>query len=182
MKFVSMDHWDEKIWVEVSKLYKQSFGKKGRKPENVIRNMFLKELAHLHLVYLERRIIAFAITGKLHKENALLIDYIAVNVEDRNQGIGAMLIHYIKDWAARDFSLLVIEVESELNLINNSRINFWKKCGFILNDYVHHYIWVPETYQAMYLPLTPLENAVHDGRELFNLITRFHQTSFRGVK
>jgi hypothetical protein len=55
----------------------------------------------------------------------------------------------------------------------------WQSCGFLLTEYVHHYVWVPETYRAIYLPLIA-DSRKTTGEELFVYINTFHRLSFRG--
>jgi len=85
------------------------------------------------------------------------------------------------NWAQSSglYDTIIIEVEADKNPENLARIYFWEKCGFILTEYVHDYIWVPEIYQAMYLPLVPDTSTLKNGKELFKFIERFHKASFQ---
>ncbi|MFB5269772.1 GNAT family N-acetyltransferase [Paenibacillus enshidis] len=107
----------------------------------------------------------------------------AVKEEYRGQGLGEWLVKALASWAASEHQLqeLIIEVESERLPENDLRKRFWQKCGFRMTDYVHTYKWIPETYQAMYLPLIKdtSQTAAKDGQALFKQITSFHHQSFR---
>ena len=72
-------------------------------------------------------------------------------------------------------------MEAEKSPENQARITFWKKCGFILTNYIHKYIWVPEPYQAMYLNLQSEAAIAKSGKELFSYIVKIHKKSFQGV-
>ncbi|NRD79526.1 GNAT family N-acetyltransferase [Bacillus sp. BRMEA1] len=183
MDFRTVDQWDEKVWKNVCFIYEQAFGNKGAKPEKIIRHMFQKGICYLHIGSKNGEVISMAITGKLNGINALLIDYLAVRQEMRGKGLGQEMIQYIKEWclSASHFNSLIIEVESDISSENLARVHFWGKCGFHLTEYIHHYIWVPEPYQAMYLKLRDEVVVPETGEELFKYIGHFHKTSFRGA-
>lgn len=183
MDFRTIEDWDEELWRRTCSVYNEAFAEKGAKPEKVIRNMFRKQLCFLHVAVEEETIIAMAITGKLPGIKALLIDYLAVDRKLRNHGIGMQMILYIKDWAIKQKNLesIIIEVEADQNSENKKRIQFWEKSGFTLTDYIHHYIWVPEPYQAMYLKLLPDSKVPENGEDLFNFIGHFHKASFQNL-
>jgi GNAT superfamily N-acetyltransferase len=182
MEFQTIDHWDEKIWKKVSPVYFQAFAKKGAKPEKIIQNMFRKQICLLHMALKSEEVVAMALTGKLKDPNALLIDYLAVSEDVRGKGIGQKLLEYIKKWAITDGDVdsLLIEVESDATPANLARIHFWIKSGFTLTSYIHHYIWVPEPYRAMYLKVQPGLTLPESGEELFKYISRFHKESYQG--
>lgn len=181
MNFITINHWNEELWNQASFIYTQAFGKSGAKPEKIIRNMFTKQLSFLHVALKDKKVIAMAITGKLRGTKALLIDYLAVREDFRNQGIGYMLLAYIKTCCLTEgqFDSLLIEVEADKTQANLKRIHFWEKSDFQLTDYIHQYIWVPEPYQAMYVKLLPEAKLPTKGEELFQYIVQFHRESFQ---
>jgi GNAT superfamily N-acetyltransferase len=183
LEFQTFGQWDEELWEKVSPIYEQAFAGKSAKPEKIIRNMFRKKLCFLHVGFIEGEAVSMALTGGLEGAGALLIDYLAVDERLQNRGIGRSMVEMIKDWCVTGgrFTSIVIEAEAELTPENQARINFWEKCGFTLTDFVHHYIWVPETYRAMFVKLQPDSRLPEDGEELFRYIGRFHKASFQGV-
>ncbi|MCU9614871.1 GNAT family N-acetyltransferase [Caldibacillus lycopersici] len=181
MKIITVDSWDDAIWKDAAPLYFEAFGNKGAKPEKVIKNMFAKQIAELHVAYKDSVAVAMAITGTLDNDKVIIIDYLAVAKKERGHGLGKYFVHYLREKAACErFNKIIIEIESDVTPENNSRVRFWQACGFLLTTYVHHYIWVPETYQAMYFPLV-LDEKMQTGEELFIFINRFHGLSFRGA-
>lgn len=180
MNFKTYDQWNEAIWADAGSIYKQGFKDKGAKPENIIRNMFQKGICYFHVGYLEDQIVAMALTGKLDEMDALLIDYLAVHSDFQNQGLGKKMVNYIHEWsqAIEHLNALIIEVEAEKTPENLKRIHFWQQCGFTLTDYIHHYIWVPEPYQAMYVQTTS-KHKDFTGEDLFKHIGKFHKASFQ---
>jgi len=181
MIFATYDHLDFPQWPEALRLYEQTFPKTGRKPDRIIRSMFAKRICEIHIVTVNGEVAAMAITGIVRKANVLLIDYVAVKTELRGQGIGYSFIDAIKDWAKTEMNLsgVIVEVEAEPTQENERRIRFWRRCGFVLTDYVHQYIWVPEPYRAMYAAFDSEPDFPADGETLFRHISAFHRKSFR---
>ena len=81
-----------------------------------------------------------------------------------------MMVGYIKSWSIKNGNIesIVIEVEAEHTAVNLVRIGFWKKCGFTLTDYIHHYRVVPEPYQAMFCKLVPEAEVLENGKSFFH--------------
>lgn len=180
MKVKTVDIWNDELWQDVSSLYIEAFGDKGAKPVKIIKNMFAQGIAELYVGYNESAAVAMALTGRLASDKVMIIDYLAVSENERGHGLGKQLVEYLRQKAiAAGYQKLLIEAESEETPENKRRIQFWQSCGFVLTEYVHHYIWVPETYHAMYLPLTA-DSKKTTGEELFVFINAFHRLSFRG--
>jgi GNAT superfamily N-acetyltransferase len=180
MDFISIDHWDDSLWEKASIIYEEAFGTSGAKSEKTIRNMFAKEICFLHVLVNDGVAVGMALTGKLKNTRSLLIDYIAVRRENRNQGIGQQLLNHIKEWSTsvQQLEAIIIEVESEPTPENLARIKFWQQNEFQLTDYIHQYIWVPEPYKAMYCKLSSDAKIPQNGEALFHLIVQFHKESF----
>jgi GNAT superfamily N-acetyltransferase len=180
VKFITVNHWEEQLWKKANIVYEEAFGKSGAKSEKIIRNMFDKGICYLHVLFVDDEAVGMAITGKLKNKNVLLIDYLAVRTKNRKKGIGQKLLDYIKEWSKSEQQLeaIIIEVESDPTSENLARINFWQKNKFQLTDYIHHYIWVPEPYRAMYCMLEASAKIPQNGEALFQLIVQFHKESF----
>ena len=183
MEFRTVDHWAEEIWQKWWIVYEEAFDHKNAKSEKIIRNMFQRQTCYFHLAMEGSEVCAIALSGELPGTRLLLIDYFAVRANKRNRGIGKEMVEYIQNWAMAEgqFDSLVIEVEAEKAEENLARIHFWKKCGFILTPYIHHYKVVPEPYQAMYRKLFPEAKIPDREEEFFHYIGNFHRKSFQGV-
>jgi len=178
MNIKSTTTWDEGLWKDASPLYIEAFGEKGAKPVKIIKNMLTKGIAELYVGYYESTPIVMALIGKLIPEQIMIIDYLTVSEKVRNQGIGKQFVEYLREKAAAEgIQTLIIEAESAETANNQRRINFWQACGFLLTEYNHTYIWVPEKYKAMYIPLAGHKQIL--GEELFVFINKFHGLSFR---
>ncbi|TWT09324.1 N-acetyltransferase [Planomicrobium sp. CPCC 101079] len=179
MNFITVDSWDDQLWQDASPLYMEAFGDKGAKPLKVIKNMFAQGIAELHVAYRESTAIGMALTGKLARERIVIIDYLAIAPKEQSHGLGKSFVDYLKQKAKDEgYGRIIIEAEAEETADNSRRIHFWQSCGFHLTEYVHHYIWVPEPYLAMHLPLRADLKKI-TGEELFVYFNLFHQLSFR---
>lgn len=180
LNFVTVDSWDEVLWQQAGKVYEDAFADKGGKRENIIRNMLAREIAQLHVLFEESYVIAMGLTGHVSNGSPLIIDYLAVSKEYQKQGYGKALVDYIIEWSVKEKNIerIYIEVECEETVENQERIEFWKKCGFQLTDYVHQYIWVPEPYKGMYLLLNGASEKI-EGEDIFKEIVALHRLSFR---
>lgn len=178
-------HWDENSWLSAEPIYRGAFPKHGRKSRALIERMFQRNLCALHTWMTEDdEVVAMALTAYDAGARAMLIDYLAVSRNKRGQGIGLACVADLSEWAAAAHAEcrgLIIEVEADESDTNAERISFWLRAGFRLTDYVHAYIWVPETYRAMYLPFNDgLLEPSDDGKTLFAAITRYHERAYRG--
>jgi GNAT superfamily N-acetyltransferase len=182
MEYQTTAEWDEALWLQAEHVYHEAFPEHGRKNRTIIRRMFERGICNLHLLTNGTEVIAMALTGVNKRAKALIVDYIAVRKDHRNKGYGRLFIDYIRTWAettARCKGIL-IEVESEPTEENIGRIRFWEQTGFRLTEYVHHYIWVPEPYRAMYLNFHADSPFPDDGEILFSYITEFHKEAYKG--
>jgi GNAT superfamily N-acetyltransferase len=180
MAFRTFDHLEVPLSDQALELYHQAFSH-GRKPDAVIRSMFDKRMSFLHLETEGPIVTAMAISGIIPKAQLLLVDYLAVREDMRGRGAGQSFVGEILRWARDDRKLkgVILEAEAEKNPENEARIRFWQHCGFVLTDYVHQYIWVPEPYRAMYCPFDPGFRVSDNGESLFDYIGDFHKNAFR---
>ncbi|MCZ8517391.1 GNAT family N-acetyltransferase [Paenibacillus filicis] len=182
MRYVTIEHWDEALWKLAEVIYEEAFPEHGRKKRSLIRSMLERGLCFLHVALDGESAAAMAITGRLEQLNALLIDYIAVREALRGQGLGQDFMAHLRRWASEEERLdgIVIEIEAEPSPENLKRLRFWENCGFRPTAYVHRYIWVPEPYRALILPLRPEIRLPEDGETLFRSITAFHKRAYSG--
>lgn len=180
MTFSTLERMDDDTWGQAQTLYHAAFPH-GRKPDAVIRSMFDKRMSYLHLETEGSALAAMAITGIIRRPGLLLVDYLTVREDLRGRGVGARFVGDILLWARekKKFKGVILEAEADQGPENLARIRFWERCGFVLTEYVHQYIWVPEPYQAMYLSFDPKFGVHDDGESLFDYIGEFHKKAFR---
>ncbi|MBB3113572.1 RimJ/RimL family protein N-acetyltransferase [Paenibacillus phyllosphaerae] len=141
--------------------------------------MFKRKLCFVQLLIDGDEVIAMSLSGYSHDRESVIIDYLTLKAERRGQHIGSLFMDQIKLWCQDQcLKSIIIEVEADPTPENLARIRFWERCGFQLTSYVHHYIWVPEPYQAMQAILDP-STILADGEALFRHITTFHRKAYR---
>lgn len=185
MEHLTTDRWDGALWAEADVIYREAFPEHGRKSEAIVRRMFERGLCTLHVWRMEGEAAAMALTAFDDRSGLLVIDYIAVKQSRQGQGIGRSCVLQLRDWtvgAKPGCRGIVIEVEAEETEENAGRIRFWESAGFRLTEYVHVYVWVPETYRAMSLGFELSSPLTDDGKELFKAITRYHERAYRKMK
>ncbi|MFI3226843.1 MAG: GNAT family N-acetyltransferase [Clostridia bacterium] len=107
-------------------------------PEHEIRDYDKqKELLNnpLFNIYVMRDVL----TGKIKAfisiwniEDYIFVDHFAVSSEFRNEGLGSKILQEIKDILKKK---IFLEVEPPKSEIDERRIKFYQKNGFLLNDY-----------------------------------------------
>ncbi len=180
MRHIIWNRWDETQWQQIAPLYRQAFPN-GAKTKEIIKIMFDKRMCELHAGIMDNEEpAAMALTGRADNIHALIIDYFAVRRDLRNQGIGSEFLRLIQAWAKERQRLegIIIEAEAAPTEENDRRRQFWMRNGFRQTEYVHRYIWVPETYQALYLPFGEGARLPEDGESLFRHITAFHRRAY----
>ncbi|MGN8772059.1 GNAT family N-acetyltransferase [Paenibacillus barengoltzii] len=181
--FTTLKQWDDVWWDKLEPIYREAFPH-GAKPVKVLKSMLDREIASLHAGLLDGEAVAMGVTGLSSKQGhkRLILDYMAVRQDVRGQGFGTQFFADIRDLAMFEHhaEAIIIEAEADDTDTNRERLRFWIHCGFIATPYVHQYIWVPEPYRALYLPLNHQFTVTDDGQSLFQDITSFHHRSFRG--
>ncbi|WP_379152615.1 GNAT family N-acetyltransferase [Paenibacillus sp. sgz5001063] len=182
LEFMTFEEWDDTLWAAIEPIYCEAFPH-GAKPVKILHAMLDKKIAWLHAVYLDGEIAGMAVTGLTGPaaERMLIIDYLAIDTRLRSQGLGRRFLEIIRDWAVQEHHIqaVLIEVEAGDTEEDAARVHFWEHCGFIPTSYVHQYIWIPEPYRAMVLPLSQDFVITDEGQTLFRHITKFHTKSFR---
>ena len=149
--------------------------------------MLANGMGTLHAAVNEQQeTVGMSLTGLSgdRKRQRLILDYMSIRSEYRQQGLGKELLRLLRDWAISKYHIeaIVIEVEAEDTEVNIERLSFWLSCGFVPTSYIHQYIWVPEPYRAMVLPLSPSYQIQGDGQGLFRDIISLHERAYRSTK
>ena len=182
MEYQTTNQWNEVLWSKAEQVYHEAFPEHGRKPRSIIRRMFDRGTCTLITWSEQYEVVAMALAAFNIRAKVLVIDYLAVRQSWRGKGVGRLCIENIREWALTtmpDCRGIVIEVEAEETRENAERIIFWEKVGFRLTEYIHSYIWVPETYRAMFLSFDAAVPMEDNGRTLFKAITEYHEKAYR---
>lgn len=182
LTFQTLTKWDEELWEQLQSIYHEAFPH-GAKPDKLLQRIVDRGIAFLHAGFVDGEAVAMAVTGLTGPTGAkrLVIDYMAVSRKERGKGYGRHFVECIRNFAVQEFQVqaILIEAENEDNETNRKRISFWTGCGFETTSYVHQYIWVPEPYRALVLPIAEGYAVTDDGKSLFKDITSFHEKAYR---
>lgn len=182
MEFITVKDWNEALWKQAEPVYEEAFPEHGRKSRLIVKRMLEQGIGMLHIWKQGEETAAMALSGIDRSRNILVLDYIAVRKTSRGNGLGLACLDDIRRYAKEEAGCraIVIEVEAEPSEENERRIRFWEKAGFTLTDYVKSYIWVPETYRAMFLSLDKdIQPVPDDGKEWFKSILKYHEQAYR---
>ena len=121
---------DENKFEDVYNIMDEAFPiDEHRKKEN--QKKLLKNKSYkIHGLYDDKKIIAFVASWELEK--FIFIEHFAVHKDYRNKKIGENLL---KTFLGLKNKNIILEVEPPLNDLKIRRINFYKRCGFCLNNY-----------------------------------------------
>lgn len=184
MEILSLHKWDETLWPSIECIYNEAFPDQEKKSKSVFQEAVSQQVGVMHTAFVDGEMSAMAFTGVSQEAEALLIDYIAVRAKSRSKGIGSALLEHLMN-SATSLGLrgVIIEVEyqgdGDASADSQNRIQFWRKHGFCLTQYVHQYRWVSEWYQAMYKNLDNRNPLPSDGVQLFQCISAFHKLTYQ---
>lgn len=117
-------------WLRLYKLYRAAFPTCERKPFSIIVNMYRKGQTDVWCIQKDRKIMGLAAT--INGEEAILLDYFAIDQRHRNEGIGSQALLKLEQFYA-DKGLFV-EIESVYDDAPNRderqrRKQFYLRCG-----------------------------------------------------
>ncbi len=125
------DNYFKKAW----KLYEEAFPSKERRLLNDQSRILQDDNYHFDILVDKNHFIGFILWWDF--ETHRYIDHFATSVEQRNKGVGKLILN--KFINANDKQIL-LEVELPTSIINERRIKFYKRVGFKLNQ---HYYEIP---------------------------------------
>lgn len=134
--------------LDVKKLYEENFPKKERTDfYSLLSGLYVS--FELYALYNENKVIAFVHLNST--ADFVHINYLAVSKLYQGRGIGSQFLSWIKKkYIGKP---IVLDVELKNQNINKNfdrvrRINFYKKNGFVLSNYVFE--WQNDLFSPMY--------------------------------
>ncbi len=120
-------------------IYRDSFPANEQHPIQTIEQRILSGRQELYVCVDSDQVMAFALLWNFEKLDFTLLDYLAVNKNQRGQQLGSQLLRYLKRITSKKGKHLVMEVENpsgEANPTNRiNRIEFYLKNGaYIIKD------------------------------------------------
>lgn len=116
-------------WLHIYNLYRQAFPRYERKPFAIIRSMYKKGQTDIWYFEKDGRFVGIVIT--VNRDNAVLIDYLAICPNVRGSGIGSAIIAQMqKQYAPRG---IFVEIESVFAKCENQEERLRRKDFYIKN-------------------------------------------------
>ncbi len=127
LKYISDDYFN-KAW----ELYENAFPFEERKSLEAQSYILLNKNYHFDVLIDKDQFIGFILWWNF--DTYRYIDHFATAVEERNKGIGKLMIN---KFINNNDKPIILEVELPTSNINKRRIKFYERIGFKLNE--HHY-------------------------------------------
>jgi GNAT superfamily N-acetyltransferase len=143
LKFKQLTISDFDQFEQVKRIYLNSFPASERQKVSVFTERFFngKNLFFV-LINDNNEVVAMCSIFEIQKLNFVLLDYMAVDTNFRNRGIGSILFTAVRDIVIENKKKIIIEVENPLFGVNNfereNRIRFYQKHGAKLLDDIRY--------------------------------------------
>ena len=82
-------------WAKIRKLYKKAFPRDERKPLSIIKSMQKSHKSDVWFFEKDGKFVGFAAT--INGDGIILLDYLAVDTEQRHTGIGSEILKTIRN-------------------------------------------------------------------------------------
>ena len=132
MKRIRLKNISDNYFQEAWKLYENAFPFEERRPIANQSKVLQNDNYHFEVFIDKDQFIGFILWWNF--ETHKYIDHFARAIEQRNKGVGKLLLNKFID---RDDKPIILEIELPTSNINERSINFYKRVGFKLNQ--HHY-------------------------------------------
>lgn len=119
-------------WLRIYKLYRQAFPRYERKPFAIIRSMYKKGSTDIWYFEKDGRFAGLVFT--VNRDEAILIDYLAVCPKRRGERIGSAIITQMREFYAPKG--IFVEIESVFAECDNKDERLRRKEFYLKNDFV----------------------------------------------
>jgi len=171
MELVRLKNISDNYFKEAWKLYEDAFPAEERRLLNDQSHVLLDDSYHFDVLIDKNHFIGFILWWDL--ETHRYIDHFATSTEQRNRGLGKLIL---TDFIDRNDKQILLEVELPTSRINERRIKFYERIGFKLNS---HYYEIPPTQDQapLQLLLMSYPNLI-SSQEVEQFIKECHPTLF----
>lgn len=163
----------DKYFSNAWELYNDSFPIEERRLISHQEDILNLDYYHFEMIFNENDIIGIILWWNF--ENLKFIEHLAVQPLFRGKGLGKKIL---ENFILQNSKPILLEVELPTNKINQKRIQFYQKLGFILNQ--HPYFQPPMRLGSpkVKLNLMSFPDAIST-RELNDFISIFHPMIYR---
>ena len=146
LKYTRVKNTELPLFAKVWSLYKKSFPPEERRQLRTQKKIMDNPLYHFETIADNDEFIGFILWWDF--ENIRYIEHLAVLPRLRSKGYGQ---HIIKRFTSKPTHPILLEVEHPNTEINKRRINFYKRIGFVINEY--KYKQPPHKKRGNFVPL-----------------------------
>lgn len=163
------DHYFEKAW----DLYNDAFPLKERRLLDQQSYVLQSDNYHFDIVIDKDQFIGFILWWDF--DSLRYIEHFATAVEQRNKGLGKLILNQFID---SDDKPIILEVELPVSNINKRRIKFYERLNFKLNQ--HHYETPPsrEGQSPLQLLLMSYPNTMSK-KDVDFFVEKYHPVIFK---
>jgi GNAT superfamily N-acetyltransferase len=136
MELVRLKNTSEPYFEKAWKLYEEAFPLEERRTIEQQAFVLQNELYHFDVLIDGTQLIGFILWWNF--ETHRYIDHFATATEQRNKGLGKLILN---TFIAQNDKAILLEVELPTCELNKRRIQFYDRIGFKLNQ--HHYEIIP---------------------------------------
>ncbi len=172
MKLIRLKNISDAYFNAAWILYEEAFPIEERRSLDIQTQILQKEEYHFDILVDEEQFVGFILWWDF--DTCRYIDYFATAVEQRNKGIGQLMLN---EFVNQNNKPIILEVELPTSNINERRIKFYERIGFKLNQ---HYYEIPPQGEGQ-LPLQLLVMSYPDfisQRDLELFINIYHPIVF----
>jgi ribosomal protein S18 acetylase RimI-like enzyme len=163
------DNYFQKAW----KLYEDAFPIEERRLLDVQSNILQNDSYHFDVLIDNDQFTGFILWWDFDTHR--YIDHFATALEQRNKGIGKLILNKFIDSNNKS---IILEVELPTSNINERRIKFYERVGFKLNQ--HHYEIPPikEDQSPLQLLVMSYPNMISE-KEVNLFVEKYHPIIFK---
>ncbi len=173
MNLIRLKSISDNYFQEAWKLHEAAFPFEERRSLDNQIEVLQHESYHFDILIDNDQFIGFILWWDF--ETHRYIDHFATAVEQRNKGIGKLMLNQFID---SDNKPIILEVELPTSNINKRRISFYERVGFKLND--HHYEIPPTKEDELPLQLLVMSYPNTISKEEVNLfVEKYHPIIFK---
>lgn len=130
MKLVRLNSISDPFFQKAWELYEDAFPMEERKLLEQQKLMLQNKDYHFDVLIDANKFVGFILWWNF--ENVRYIDHFAIAVQERNKGIGGLILN---EFIGINDKPILLEVELPTSTINQKRIEFYKRLGFKLNQH-----------------------------------------------
>ncbi|WP_298502389.1 GNAT family N-acetyltransferase [uncultured Maribacter sp.] len=172
MKLIRLKNISDKYFQKAWKLYENAFPMEERRLLNDQSYILQNDSYHFDVLIDKDQFIGFILWWDF--DTYRYIDHFATVLEQRNKGIGKLILN---KFINRDAKSIILEVELPTSKINDRRIQFYERVGFKLNK--HHYEIPPikEDQSPLQLLLMSYPNFISE-KDVDLFVQKYHPIIF----